>query len=56
MANETGKTHPNTKSLARPNMLISFRYQKKSCKVDVELPLTYEKLITAVTVHGLFLF
>lgn len=31
-------------------MLVSFRYQKKSCKVDVELPLTYEKLITAVTV------
>lgn len=36
-------------------MIVSFRYQKKSCKVDVELPLTYEKLITAVTVNRVIL-
>lgn len=29
---------------------ITFVYQKKSYKVNVEVPLTYEKLVTAVSV------
>lgn len=29
---------------------ITFVYQKKSYKVNVEVPLTFEKLVSAVTV------